>query len=108
MSDECVNQPYHSNHFTVCVVCSVTQSSPAVCYSMDYGPPGSSVLGIHTEVGCHFFLQGIFQTQEPNPDLLHWQVDSLPLSHQGNTISLYTCILNHHIMNLNIHNVISQ
>ena len=29
-------------------------------------------------------LQGIFPTQEWNPCLLHyWQVDSLPLSHQG-------------------------
>ena len=39
--------------------------------------------GKHTEVGCHFFLQGIFLTQGLNPHLLHWQVDSLPLSHQG-------------------------
>ena len=28
-------------------------------------------------VGCHFLLQGIFQTQGPNLHLLHWQVDSL-------------------------------
>ena len=34
-------------------------------------------------VGCHFLLQGIFPTQGLNPHLLHWQVDSLPLSHQG-------------------------
>ena len=26
---------------------------------------------------CHFLLQGIFLTQELNPNLLHWQVDSL-------------------------------
>ena len=32
------------------------------------------------EVGCHFLLQGIFPTQESNPRLLYWQVDSLPLS----------------------------
>ena len=30
-------------------------------------------------MGCHFF-QGIFLTQGSN---LHWQADSLPLSHQG-------------------------
>ena len=30
-----------------------------------------------------FLLQGIFPTQGPNPCLLHWQVDSLSLSHQG-------------------------
>ena len=34
-------------------------------------------------VGCHFLLQGIFLTQGWNLHLLHWQEDSLPLSHQG-------------------------
>ena len=34
-------------------------------------------------MGCHFLLQGIFLTQGLNPCLLHWQVDSSPLSHQG-------------------------
>ena len=37
----------------------------------------------NTGVGCHFVLQGIFLTQGLNPCLLHWQVDSLPLSHLG-------------------------
>ena len=35
-------------------------------------------------VGCHFLLQEIFPTQGSNPHLLrllHWQADSLPLSH---------------------------
>ena len=36
---------------------------------------------MNTGVGCHFLLQGIFLTQGSNPHLLHWQVDSLPLSH---------------------------
>ena len=34
--------------------------------------------------GCHFLLQGIFLTQGSNPGLLHllhWQANSLPLSH---------------------------
>ena len=39
--------------------------------------------GKNTGVGCHFLLQGIFQTQGLNPCLLHWQSDSLSLSHQG-------------------------
>ena len=34
-------------------------------------------------VGCHFLLQEIFLTKDLNPCLLHWQTDSLPLSHQG-------------------------
>ena len=38
--------------------------------------------GKNTGVGCHFLLQGIFPTQGLNPCLLHWQADSLPLSHQ--------------------------
>ena len=39
--------------------------------------------GKNTGVGCHFFLPRIFPTQGSNPCLLHWQVDSLPLTHQG-------------------------
>ena len=37
-------------------------------------------------MGCHFILQGIFLTQDSNLrllQLLHWQADSLPLSHLG-------------------------
>ena len=39
-----------------------------------------------TGAGCYFLLQGIFLTQVSNPHLLcllHWQVNSLLLSHQG-------------------------
>ena len=35
------------------------------------------------KMGCHFFPQGIFPTQESNPSLLYWQVDSLPLHWLG-------------------------
>ena len=45
--------------------------------------------GRNTGVGCHFLLQGIFLTQASNPRLLHhlhWQVDSLPLSHLGSPL----------------------
>ena len=37
----------------------------------------------NTGVGCHSLLQGIFLTQGSDPCLLHWQADSLPLSHLG-------------------------
>ena len=37
--------------------------------------------GRNTGRGCHSLLQGIFPTQGSNTCLLHWQVDSLPLSH---------------------------
>ena len=36
--------------------------------------------GKNTGVGCRVLLQGIFLTQGSNLHLLHWQVDSLPLS----------------------------
>ena len=38
-------------------------------------------------MSCYFLLQGIFSTQRSNPCLLHWLVDSLPLSQQGSLIS---------------------
>ena len=43
-------------------------------------------------MGCHFLLQGFFPTQRSNPcllQLLHWQVDSLPLCHLGSLIFCY-------------------
>ena len=39
--------------------------------------------GKNTGVGCHFLLQEIFLTHGLNLCLLHWQMDSLPLSHLG-------------------------
>ena len=44
-----------------------------------------------TGVNCHFLLQGIFQTQGSNPQLLcllHGEADSLPLSHLGSPVNL--------------------
>ena len=63
----------------------VAQSCLTLCDPMDCGLPGSSVHGISQarilEWVAIIFFQGIFPTQESNPRLLHWQVDSLPLSH---------------------------
>ena len=45
---------------------------------------------------CHFRLQGVFPTQGLNPRLLHWQVDSLPLSylgHPGRILDGSKCVL---------------
>ena len=47
--------------------------------------------GKNTGVGCHTLLQGIFPTQGSNLSLLwllHWQADSLPLSHLGSPCML--------------------
>jgi len=45
--------------------------------------------GKNTGVGCYFLLQGIFLTQRLNPCILHWQEDSLLLSHQEDLNSNY-------------------
>ena len=47
--------------------------------------------GRDTIVDCHFLLQGIFPTQGSNVCLLHWQVDSLPLTHHRSHI--YTSVV---------------
>ena len=64
-----------------------------LCNPMNYSPQGSSVHGILQAripgVGCHFLLQEIFLTQGSNPHLLHWQADSLPLSHLGSPIRIF-------------------
>ena len=52
------------------------------CLLCPWNSPGKNI-----GVGCHFLLQGIFPTKGSNScllHLLHWQVDDLPLSHQGN------------------------
>ena len=52
--------------------------------------------GKNTGVSYHFLLQGIFPTQGLNPSLLHWQGDSLLLSHQGSMalcVALENCTL---------------
>ena len=63
-------------------VCSVAQSCPILCDPVDCSPvillclwdsPSKNI-----GVGSHSLLQGIFLTQESNPCLLDWQVDSLP------------------------------
>ena len=57
------------------------------CNRMDYSPPGSYVHEISQprilEWVAISFFRGSFQPLGSNPCLPHWQVDSLPLSHQG-------------------------
>ena len=67
----------------------VAQLCPTLCDSMDCSPPGAYPWHFpdrNTGVGCHFLPQGIFLTQGLNLHLLHWQVDSLPLSHRGSPL----------------------
>ena len=64
-----------------------------VCDPMDCSPPGSSVHGIFQARILEWVVipsSRIFPIQGSNPRLLHilhWQVDSLPLSHRGNNVS---------------------
>ena len=57
---------------TYMCVCSVTKSILILCNPMDCSSLGSSVHEIsQPRVGCHFFLQRSFPTQEQNLHLLH-------------------------------------
>ena len=47
-------------------------------------------LSKNTEVGRHFFLQGIFPTEESNLHLLQQQADPLQLNHLGNQLGLHS------------------
>ena len=62
------------------------------CNPVEFSLPDSffpwNFPGKNTGVACHFLLWGIFPTQEFNTHLLHWQADSLPLSHQGSPSTL--------------------
>ena len=66
----------------------VTRSCPTLCDPVDCSPPGSSTHGILQarilEWVAISFSRGIFPTQGSNSCLLHWQVDSLALTHQEN------------------------
>ena len=74
----------------LCNSCLVTKSCLILCDPHGLQParplcPWDSP-GKNTGLDCYSLLQRIFPTQRPKPSL-HWQVDSLPLSHLG---SLYT------------------
>ena len=75
--------------------CLVTQSSSTLLQPHGlYSPLGPSVHWIFhagiTWVSCCSLLQGIFLIQGSNSCLLHWQADSLLLSHQGSRSKIFT------------------
>ena len=75
----------------VCVcVCVCAQLCLTLCNPMGYSPPASSVHGILQtrilEWVAISFSRGIFPTQGSNPSLLYWQMDSLPLHHEGDFV----------------------
>ena len=54
----------------------------------------------NTRMGCHLLLWGIFPTQGLNLCLLHWQEDSLLLSHQGSSpkMAIHKCYFEKQIL----------
>ena len=82
-------------HVCACrCTCSVTQSCLTLWDPMDCSPPGSSIHGIFRaralEWGAISFSRGSSQPRGQTCMhplcLLHWQVDSLPLSYLGGPI----------------------
>ena len=73
-----------------------TQSCPALCNHglLDRLLCSMDSPGKNAGVDCHFLLQGTIPTQGSNLCLLHWQTDSLPLSHMGSPLylSTYRCV----------------
>ena len=86
-------RPHSPVVVVVAVVVSVVHSCPTLFDPMDCSPPGSSVHGILQE---EYWSVLPFPPPEDLPDpkiapcLLHWQADSLPLSHLGSPKEQYT------------------
>ena len=88
---------HDGNSGRVCVnifgtTCSSAQSCPTVCNPMEYSPPGSSVDGI-SEARNMEWVATSSSGDLPNPEIKPaspvshaWQVDSLPLRHQGSPV----------------------
>ena len=77
----------HFSLYSVLLLFGCLSCVQLFCGSMDCSLPDSSVHGLSQarilEGVANFLFQGIFLTLGSNPSLLHWQADSLPLSHQG-------------------------
>ena len=77
------------NVFDLCVHAKSFQSCPTVCNPMDCSPPGSSVHGIFLARILEWVAISSSRRSSPPRDqtwvssLLHWQADSLPMSHLG-------------------------
>ena len=77
--------------------CACTLLCLTFCDTMGHQAPLSMGLlpGKNAGVVCHFLLQGIFLTQGASlnlPHHLHWQANSLPLSHLERYIYICVCV----------------
>ena len=72
--------------FSVTDICCCLVATSCMTLLRPHGLQPTRVLcprdfpGKNTRVDYQFLLQGIFLTQGLNPNLLHWQADSLPLT----------------------------
>ena len=118
-----MNKFYHISSTQLCCVFFCAWSCPTLCdCSLPYSSVHGNSPGRNTGVGCHAFLEGIFQSQGSNPGLphcrqiLYWsgspfpspgelpnseikpgspglQVDSLPAELPGNPTQLTVVIM---------------
>ena len=83
LSVKCSRQEYWGVCVCVCVcVCVLLSCVRLFVYSLPFELPGKPQE--YWNLGCQFILQGFFPSQGSNPvlcSLLHWQADSVPLSH---------------------------
>ena len=87
-----------NHHVVLCMrACSVVSDSLRPHGLQPTGPLHPwDFSGKNAGVGYNFLLQGIFRIKRSNPyllRLLHWQVDSLLLSHLGSYSTWYACII---------------
>ena len=75
-----------TNHYLWCESVSLSVVSDSLWPPWTIAHQAPLSMGFPTGVGCYFLLQRIFLIQGSNSHLLHWQADSLPLSHQGSPI----------------------
>ena len=73
-----------------CLVATLTFLRTPWTVSSTRLPSPWDFLGKNAGVGGHSLLQGIFLPQGSNLCVLHWQVDSLPLSRQGSPVNEWT------------------
>ena len=77
------NDPWKSNPFPLFSHACVAQLCLTLLRPHGLAPLPWNFLGENTGADYHFLLQGIVPNLGLNRHLLHWQRDSLPLSHLG-------------------------
>ena len=78
----CNAQASHCDGFSCCRAQALWPKGSVVVVSGLYSTDSIVVVhGLSCSAVC-----GVFQDQGSNPCLLHWQVDSWPLSHEGNPV----------------------